>query len=517
MARSAQLLAVVLVVVSCAGMPWYYFVRDYDYVEGTARKAQDAGVFAAQALSWGLVGLLVLVAGYALVGLFLSSTGGWTRWASPAARDAYLQVELARAQHQVLPEAMSSMTITHNYNQRLPATPAPAELPAPPTEQQVIAAEEAPPALPAGPPSTAILPQLQAKGLITSGSLFVGLSEEGSARIDMQTCGFVAVGGRSRSGKSTTTKLLVSQAVLMGWHVAICDPFPQKPDGLLSLCRPLSGHLIKQAGNAEEIAKTILLIDKIGQRRMAGLDLNDRPVLLVIEEFSNVVIRQMLPQDILNLLPAMAMAYAAVGVHGIIIGHDWSRNMLGDEYGATLRRACTHRIVHKMAVDAAELIVPSTAQARQVAELRPGRVLFWGDDSPELISVPKIDEPDLVFAAGGKAPKPYPHRQGAQRAAAAPPAEEAPGTQVVEPTPTPLRAAPPTTQLPQPTLDEQILEFLGTRGGWHTANTIAIALGGNPGSFKTKMSKLARAGQVRSRETAPGSANEYAAPVASAA
>jgi hypothetical protein len=502
------IVAVVGLIIACIGMPWVYFFRDYDYIEGTARRVQDAGVLATQGLAWGLIGLLVLVGLYALAGLALTSAGGWTRWASPSARATYEAIELARAQHQVLPEGLSSMTVTHNHNQRLPApVAAPAELPSP-AEQAVIGTAEAPPALPA-PTGGPILAQLKAKGLVTPGSLFVGLGDEAPARIDMQACGFVAVGGRSRSGKSTTTALLLTQAALMGWDVALCDPFPHKPDGLMSLCRPLSGHFFRQAGSPEEIAKTILLVDKIGQRRMAGLDPNDRPVLLVIEEFTNVVIREMLAQDILNLLPAMAMAYAAVGVHGIIIGHDFSRNMLGDDYGATLRRACTHRIAHRMAPDAAELLVPSAAHARQVAELRPGRVLFWGDDSPELVNVPRVEEPDLVFAARGKAPKAYQTPQGRTTKAPAPPS-----AQVVEAAPAPPahRSVPETTRLAS-SVDEWVLEYLQSEGGWHTADAIARGIGANPGTLKNKLKRLADAGNVRSRGPGRGP-YEYAAAVA---
>lgn len=437
------IVAVVGLILACVGMPWYYFINDYTYVEGTARKVQDAGALVAQGLAWGLVGFLVLVAGYGLVGLVLSSAGGWTRWASPAARDAYLQIELARAQHQVLPEAMSSMTITHNYNQRLPA-PVATDLPGP----FVFDAEEAPPALAspgAGEASSAgVLARLRREGQLTPGGLYVGQGEEGGARIDMATCGFIAIGGRSRSGKTRTTQLLIAQAVLQGWDVALCDPFPNKADGLMSLCKPLSGHFFKQAGAPEEIAKTIQLVDKIGRRRIDG-ERWERPVLLVIEEFSNVVIRGMLPPEILDLLPAMAMLYAAVGVHGVIIGHDFSRSMLGDRYGALLRRACTHRIAHRLAPDAAELLVPSS-YAGQVVELRPGRALYWGEDSPLALDVPLIADADLTLAARGVAPKPY--APWAPRTIAQTPAE-----QIVERAPS--RAVPPTTNL-----DIQAAEFI---------------------------------------------------------
>lgn len=306
------------------------------------------------------------------------------------ALDHHYRVELARAERSAFP-ALSHYSVRNERGAGAPPTHA--------IEGEIIAASSI------GTPN-ASLAQLQASGALESSTLLTGFDGATPLRIDMRSCGFVAVGGQSRSGKSHTVALLAAQAALHGWDLAICDPFPLKPDGVMSLCQPLSGACFRQAGTAEEIARTIQLIDKIGQRRLAG-DSWNRPLLLVIEEFSNIVIRRLLPTEVLELLPAMAMAYAAVGVHAVVVGHEFSRALLGERYGATLRRACTHRIIHRLAPDAAEFLLPSGAYARQVVELSPGRGLYWGEDSPRLVAIPKVSEADLLFAARGRAPRPY--------------------------------------------------------------------------------------------------------------
>jgi hypothetical protein len=58
-------------------------------------------------------------------------------------------------------------------------------------------------------------------------------------------------------------------------------------------------------------------------------------VILVIDEFTNLVWRDALPADIYRILPSMAIEYAGVGVHGVIISHDYSRAGLGNELGAS--------------------------------------------------------------------------------------------------------------------------------------------------------------------------------------
>jgi hypothetical protein len=169
----------------------------------------------------------------------------------------------------------------------------------------------------------------------------------------------------------------------------------------------------------------------------------------------------------------MAMAYAAVGVHGVIIGHEFSRALLGERYGATLRRACTHRLAHRLAPDAAEFLLPSAAHARQVVELQPGRALFWGDDSPQLVAIPKVDVRDLEFAAQGRTPKPY-----------------APWPAQLAATPTPA-PAPPTS------LDERIVDLLRGAGDQPDSEEIARRLSADVRQVRNALPRLVQIGSIQ--------------------
>jgi hypothetical protein len=131
------------------------------------------------------------------------------------------------------------------------------------------------------------------------------------------------------------------------------------------------------------------------RRRVQG-DADRTPVVLILDEFTNLVIRKLLPDDVLAVLPAMAMEYAGVGVHGIIIGHDWNARLLGGDLGAALRRAITHRLICRSDAQNAEFLLPNAALARQAASLSKGQALYWGTEAPAVVSIPRMGAEDLV-------------------------------------------------------------------------------------------------------------------------
>lgn len=470
-------------------------VRDLDFIVQTARALQY---------------ILIAAAALAIPAIGVGIVGLYHRWASPAARTDATTVSIARAAHPELPDGLSSFHYNLGRRDLVEAPAAPPPI--------LVEAEPAAPALPVPAPGRSMLLHLREQGHIcrSGNSLLVGYAADQPQYLDARHCGLVIIGGQTRKGKTTTAELLLSQAVLMNWHVFACDPYLHKPDGLLARSRPFSGRLARQSTTPEEIAETIRLVDKIGRRRLQGEPWRE-PVLLAIDEFSNLVIRRELPADVLDLLPAMAMAYAVAGVHILIVMHDASRSMIGEKYGATLRRAATHQIVHAMAPDAAEFLLPSSAAARQVATLPPGQALYWGEDSPMKISIPWLRGEDLAYAAEGVAERPYAPRPRPRPLppVPAPAAAAASAPQPLAPT-EPIAAAPPARPPVPPTVplfssvDEAIVEVLATEGGWHTADAIARAVGGNAGSLKNKLKKLADAGKVR-RRGPRGGPHEFAA------
>lgn len=408
---------------------------------------------------------------------------------APQTLDRYYAVEAIRADRSQFPNLTTYHHAPHLEASAAPALPQPTELPVPP-------------ALPLLAPGLPLLAQLQARGHIcrSGRSLLVGYSDgQQPLYIELTACGFIGIGGQSRSGKSTTTMLLIAQALLLRWHLFVGDPHIHKADSLLNRCRPLSGQLARQAVTPEEIAALVRLVDKIGRRRVQG-DADRTPVLLILDEFTNLIWRKELPADVLRILPSMAIEYAGVGVHGIVISHDWSKASLGGELGAALRRAITHRLVHRSDLGNAEFLLPSGALARQVPTLPTGQTLYWGPEGGQVATVPGMRDEDMQLVAQGQPERPYqpwppqrlqPAASGPASAPAAPPA------------PAVARSIPPTEPLPQPTVQEQIVDLLWARP-WQTSSVIAATLGVDLKVVQTELKALFDQRRLTRREARAG-------------
>jgi hypothetical protein len=204
----------------------------------------------------------------------------------------------------------------------------------------------------------------------------------------------------------------------------------------------------------------------------------------------------------------MAMEYAGVGVHGIIIGHDWNARLLGGDLGAALRRAITHRLVCRSDAQNAEFLLPSAALSRQAASLAKGQALYWGNEAPALVSIPRLGTEDLVYAAQGVAPRPYAPRLTAPPSLSAPAMPSAP----VVPSPVPIwspRPVPPTERLPELTIPEQIVDLLVARAEWLTSTEIAQALGVDVKIVRNTLTPLERRRAIVRRETTRSIPEKY--------
>lgn len=498
-APSAGLIIVVGgLLLTCVGMPWVYFVRDYDYVQGTARRVQDAGALATEALAFGLVGLLVIAGLAGLVGV----VGLFTRWASPLARVAATQIAIARAQHMELPEGLSTYNVTNNY--RGAREPLPVELHEPAGQQTVIDAPPSVPALP-GPvsvserftPGMSRLAQLVARGEVdlSGEQLLAGYDAEGApAVLDIPAWALMLVAGQSGKGKSTLAGLIISQAALRGWEIFVCDPAYHRPRSLLrEYLAGMTGAIYRQAVTPAEIAHTIALVTRIARRRIDG-EAWSQHVLLVVDDFSVLAGGGAL-DEVIDELALVTLQCSAAGVHILLIAHDLTGDWFGGKIAKRLRGAGNIRAVFNMLPDAAAPILPSTKIARQVAVLPPGQALFFnGADAPALITVPWLRAEDLAHAAQGQPPRlyqPFTPRPLAPYTPPAPrPAEEGAAEMATPEPPSPPRAAPPTQRLPEQPLREQIVELLALAQGELDAETIASRLGAQLPTVKSRLSEL---------------------------
>ena len=310
------------------------------------------------------------------------------------------QAQIARAQFQPGQQP-------HNYAPHIsittPKATPPAELPF---------ADAPPPELPAERPALALLPgectlaALQRTGIIarSGNSLHVGnaVADGTPIYLELATWGALALGGKSRTGKTSRVTYFLAQAALNGWRMVVCDKHGGggKADALLAKVGILeNSFLLPAAVSQGDINKRIQQVYQIGKRRLDNADTSRFPILLIVDEFTNLVINDWLTDTTLDQLMSVANEHAGVNVHALIIGHDWSASCLGKERGAAFRRITTHRIAHRLDAQGAQFLLPS-GMGKMAEGLTVGQALFVDESGdPILCDCPLLHDEDLRYAA----------------------------------------------------------------------------------------------------------------------
>ena len=187
-----------------------------------------------------------------------------------------------------------------------------------------------------------------------------------------------------------------------GWKLVICDKHGGggKADALLAKVNQLeSAFLLPAAVNQADINTRIKQVYSIGKRRIENTDTSRYPILLVIDEFTNLILSDWLTDTTLAQLMSIGNEYAGVNVHALIIGHDWSGACVGKERGAAFRRITTHRIAHRLDAAGAQFLLPS-GMGKLAEGLQLGQAIYVDDGGePVLVDAPLLHDEDLRYAA----------------------------------------------------------------------------------------------------------------------
>lgn len=249
-----------------------------------------------------------------------------------------------------------------------------------------------------------LIKTLISRGLIdrSGNSLFVGLSAGGKPHfIELDETGLIALAGMTQVGKSTTATSFVAQLSLIDDSIVIvCDKHGRKNKGLLNRLAPIAHRFDRAAIEPAEIISAIDYWYEIGANRI-GEDNNRQypPCFIAIDEFTALVLLDLLPAASLLRLMSGAVEFAKVQCHGLIIGHQWTGKLLGT-FGATMRRACTQRLIHRIDPQDAGFLINSSA-AKQILSLPDGAAIFQGasNPSPLEVRIPQIQHRDLDYIA----------------------------------------------------------------------------------------------------------------------
>lgn len=331
-----------------------------------------------------------------------------------------------------------------------------------------------------------------ARGWVGAQQWLVGLDAQGQPQqAKLEHTGMIAVSGVPGSGKTSSAAWLAAQTAALGGVLLVADPHAGDPESLSSRIAGFASAIDRAATTPDEINALILRLAKIYDHRCAKPHEPRTPVLLLVDEFMQLMLRQQLSDAAERALVTLSGGGRKKAIYGVLISQNWSANAMGPRV-TVLRQIVTGALVHKSDDDTARFLLPRT-YATAAATLAPGAALWFGSSTPVQVAVPWLSEADCLLAA-----KPH----SARAALRTQPTSSIPPT-----TPVPAQPVPPTEQL-QMTLQEQILNLLQFRA-WLTSTEIATALGADLKTVRTTLTPLERSRAITRRETKRSVADKY--------
>lgn len=186
-------------------------------------------------------------------------------------------------------------------------------------------------------------------------------------------------GGVSGSGKSTTTRFLLFQAVMAMAKLIMIDPHINNPDESLShqfALLPASIHQLRPCNGADEnVSKRVQWLSRELDRRMKTNAVTPG-LVFVIDEFNAVMRRSSkeVKERLTTLLLNIEQEGRKFGIFALLIGQRWSSQDLG---GADIRTSLASKMAHRFSdEDQAKRFIGSK-YARKLLELETGHWLFY--------------------------------------------------------------------------------------------------------------------------------------------
>lgn len=454
----------------------------------------------------GVVLLLLLLAA-ALAGLHILFAAG--RHATARARQAELAVmqngqpihlndvsalagpllarSLARYYDVEEKRASVSPTLTHYHQEVHPALPA--------APSVITLAPEPPPQLPPPPD----LARAMQAGWSGPDRWLIGMDEAGNAQTAaLKHTGMVAVSGVPGTGKTSAAAWLAAQTAAHGGVLFVADPHYGDAESLSARIEPFSGAVERFATTPEQINALILQVAKIYDRRCNHPAEQTRPILLLIDEFMQLMLRKQITDEAERALATLAGGGRKKDMFGALISQNWSAAAMGQKV-TILRQIVTGSLVHQSDEETAKFLLPRS-YATAAATLAPGEALWFGSGTPIAVRVPYLSPADATLAARPHPPRA--HRLAGAQAGQAPAQPLQPTERVITP------PAPPTAALPPLTNQEQILLLLESQPHL-TSSVIAQRLGLDLQLTRVEISNLYRQRALARRDAPRGSDDRY--------
>lgn len=271
-------------------------------------------------------------------------------------------------------------------------------------EGEIEELEEMPALLPRIPTFAEMLESGMIQGAISQGQMVLGYYADThqprmGSWLDLYSAGN---GGVSGSGKSTTTRFLLFQAILAGAKLVMIDPHINNPKESLShqfSLLPASIHQIRPCDGADvNVMKRVDWLDREMARRQKT-NMVTPGLVFVIDEF-NAVIRKAskeVKEKLEKVLLDIEQEGRKFGIFALLIGQRWSAQDLG---GADIRTSLASKIAHRFSdEDQAKRFIGSK-YGKVLLALETGHWLFYDTTgkTSEMVTPETLSEDGSVIA-----------------------------------------------------------------------------------------------------------------------
>lgn len=209
-----------------------------------------------------------------------------------------------------------------------------------------------------------------------------------------------AVAGAPGSGKTYTMSNLIALAMHKRVKVVLCDPQAESTSvqSLGNMCQPLAHAFYKPIAVEEvDILKAAAQVYNIGYLRATGKDTSMEPVLLVIDEFSGLMIGNPHADKTIEVLTKIGSQMRKYNIRVLLGGTSWKASIVGGELGTTLRNLIRFKVIHGITpIEAAYLTYGMPREElKQLDNLSTGWALAYGPALLKKVRVPSL-QPDLM-------------------------------------------------------------------------------------------------------------------------
>lgn len=190
--------------------------------------------------------------------------------------------------------------------------------------------------------------------------------------LDLYSCG---IGGVSGSGKTTTVRFLLFQALLAGARLLMIDPHIGEPEESLAAQFQVftNAHLFAPCDdNPSAILKRVRWLSKELKRRKATGD-KVPFIIFVIDEFNAVMRVKEVRDEMSTLLLQIGQEGRKFGIFAMLIGQRWSQQDIG---GADIRTSLASMLAHRFTDEEQAKKLVGSRNGPRCLDLPQGHYLF---------------------------------------------------------------------------------------------------------------------------------------------